>query len=71
MAIDAHSNLLVGQTVSRIQDQPRPLHITKRQRRRLRPLLKLGTILSRQLDRITAGPRHEDLFAAPPAASFT
>jgi hypothetical protein len=65
MAIDSHGDLLVLQTVGRIQDQPRALHIPKRQRRRLRPSLKLGTLLSRQLDPITAGPRHDNHFAPP------
>ena len=71
MAIDAHGDLLVLQPVGRIQDQPRPLHIAKRLRRRLRPPLELDTFLSRQLNRITAGPGHEDHFATPPATSFT
>jgi hypothetical protein len=27
MTIDAHGDLLVGQTIGRVEDQPRPLHI--------------------------------------------
>jgi hypothetical protein len=47
MAVDAHGDLLVPQTVGGIENQPRALHITKRQRRRLCPALKLDTLVSR------------------------
>jgi transposase len=65
MAIDAHRDLLILQALGGVEDQSRALHIPKRQRRRLRPPLELGTVLSRQLDPITAGPRHDHHFAPP------
>jgi len=71
MAIDAHRDLLVLQALGGVEDQPRPLHIPKRQRRRLRSPLELGPFLSRQLDPITARPGHENHFRRAPTASFT
>jgi hypothetical protein len=74
MTIDPHRDLLVGQTIGRIEDQPRPLHVPKRQCRRLRAPLKLDAFVSRQLDPKTAGPGHEHHFAAsrpPPSHNST
>jgi hypothetical protein len=65
MTVHAHRDLPVLQALGGIEDQPRPLYIAKRQRRRLRPALKLTLLPGRQLDQITAAPRHNDHFAAP------
>jgi hypothetical protein len=65
MAIDAHRDVLVLHALSGIQNQPRTLNHAKRQRRRVRPPLKLDALSSAQLDPIPAGPRHHHYFAAP------
>ena len=71
MAIDAHGDLLVLQAVGGMQDQPRPLHIPKRQRRGLRPALTLGTLVSSQRDRIRLAREARPLLRGARTGPFT
>jgi hypothetical protein len=71
MAIDPDRDLLVLQARGGVEDQPRPLHIAIRKRRRPRTPLKLATFLAAELDPVAAGPGHEHYFAAPRTNPFT
>jgi hypothetical protein len=60
----ADRDLLIGQALGRVEDQPRSLHDPKRQRQRGRPTLKLNAILLAKPDPEAARPRHDSQFAA-------
>jgi hypothetical protein len=65
MTVQPSGNLDVRHSLGRIQDHPRPLHITPRRRDLTRATLELVALLSAQLDHEAAGPGHNHHFAAP------
>ena len=65
MAVQAGRDLDIGHPLGRVEDHPRPLHITPRRRDLPRTTLELLALVSAQLDHVAARPGHDKHFAAP------
>src|SRR4051812_44144730 len=65
MAIQASGDLDVSHPLGRVEDHPRPLHVTPRRRDFPRTTLELVALLSAQLDHVAAPPGAHPPLAPP------